>query len=64
MPDSARQWKRTLGSASQSYQRNRNPGKGKPISTECVAALGKSLFFTCPILVDYNGPSQADFYFA
>ena len=43
-PDSSTQWTHTLGSVSQSFQRNRNPGKGKPISTVCVAALGNSLF--------------------
>jgi hypothetical protein len=41
-----------LGSVSQSFQRNRNPGTGKQTSTEYTATLGKSLF--SPIWSELN----------
>jgi len=43
-PDPTRQKTRTLGNVSRNFQRNHNPGKGKPKSTEYIAALGKSSF--------------------
>jgi hypothetical protein len=43
-PDPTRQKTRTLGNVSRNFQRNHNPGKGKPKSTEYTAALGKSSF--------------------